>query len=486
MNSPSQYGWKFALALVFLCVCAAVVCALLGAKSLLLVAGLVAACGFLFLVIRAPEILLVVCAFMPQWKTSYPLSEVGGGVDLTLLLLVGLLLVVIKQLLLHFSGVERENLPALFRGQWLPLALYAAFCAIVALSYSYTSAPDYGGTKLLRLVFIGTLFLLSGPVLIRDDRALHRFLQLFLLCSCVTSLQLILHLEKRALGAEGDITRIGAGWLIGTGILLLLGYPYSRSKFISGLLVALCLPLLLAGLVASAARGPLVALLLLLPVWLVFFDKRTTLTARVFVAGLLAACCVASFLYLRSRDPDKYNSKLNEIVSMSEGHNTTGSATKRLRFYAETAAAIPDHLWLGQGVGSWGVFFMGKDARDYPHNLFLETTFEEGLVGELLLLSFLVAVGVAAYRLAYASSFHYGVLAVIVMFCVTVTMFSGDLDDDRLIWLWAGVTIAALRNVQSRRVVVRRVLPRPSQVGRTAPLPTAEPILNPATSGERA
>jgi len=486
VNRAPQYGWKFAALIVLLCMGTSVACAFLGAKSLLLVGGLVAVCGFLVLVVQFPETLLVVCAFMPQWKTSYPLSQLGGGVDPTLVLLAGLLLLMGKQLLLHFSGLERQTIPDLFRGQWWLLSLYAAFCAMVAVSYTYTSAPEYGGTKLLRLICIGTLLLLSGLVFVRDENSLRRFFRLFIACACITSLQLIFHLEKRVEGAEGDITRIGAGWLIGIGILLLLGYSYSRSKLISMLTIFACLPLLLAGLIASAARGPLIALLLFLPIWLFFFDKRTSFSTRVLVAAVLSVSCVGSFLYLRSRDPGKYNSKLNEIVSMSEGEHTTGSATKRLEFYAETLQAIPDNLWLGQGVGSWSVAFMGKDTRDYPHNLFLETTFEEGLTGQILLLIFLGAVGLAAYRVAKGSGFRYGVLLIVMMYCVTVTMFSGDLDDDRLIWFWAGIVIAVLRNMQPYYIVTRRVPARKRLAPRTAPVPAPQAVLStPTTYGER-
>lgn len=482
MSSRSPYGWKFALAIVFVCGCAAVVCAFLGAQSLILVAGALAACGFLVFAVRFPEALLAVCAFMPQWKSSYPLSGVGGGADLTVVALAFLLLLVAKQLLMHFSGLEYQSVADLFRGQLLPLALYGAFCAMVAISYTYTSAPDYGGTKLLRLLFIGTLLLFSGLLLIRDESSLRRFFQMFIACSCITSLQLIFHLEKRTLGAEGDITRIGAGWLIGIGVLLLLGYSYSRSKIVSGLLIFTLFPLLLAGLIASAARGPLIALFLLLPVWLIFFDKRTTFFTRMLVAGVLTVSCVASFVYLRAKDPGKYNSKLNEIVSMSEGRHTTGSATKRLRYYAETLQAIPDNLWLGQGVGSWSVLFMGKDTRDYPHNLFLETTFEEGLTGQLLLFSFLFVVLLAAYRIARASAFRYGVLTILMMYCMTVTMFSGDLDDDRVIWLWAGVTLAVLRNMHKYYVVKRRVPVQRRLEARTAAAAASQTVLKPAPS----
>jgi O-antigen ligase len=157
---------------------------------------------------------------------------------------------------------------------------------------------------------------------------------------------------------------------------------------------------------------------------------------------------------LRHFDPDKYNAKLSEMIQLSSGDKSSnGSAVKRFSFYTRTAAAIPDHFWLGQGVGSWSTFYYGRDTRGYPHNLLLETTFEEGVVGAVLLLLFLSFLAIAIRRMLVATDFQFGVLAGILVFCVSVSMFSGDLDDNRTLWLWAGIILAVCRNayLQSRR-----------------------------------
>jgi O-antigen ligase len=99
------------------------------------------------------------------------------------------------------------------------------------------------------------------------------------------------------------------------------------------------------------------------------------------------------------------------------------------------------------------VFYFGRDTRDYPHNLFLETMFEEGVVGQVLLLLFLYLLAVAIRRTLITTNSQYGVLAGLLIYCVSVSMFSGDLDDNRLLWLWAGIIMAVCRNasLQSRR-----------------------------------
>jgi O-antigen ligase len=265
---------------------------------------------------------------------------------------------------------------------------------------------------------------------------------------------MIFHLQHRQVGAETDITRIGAGWLLGMSILLLVGYPIVRSRRRYLFCVVVGLPLLSAGLIASASRGAMVSLAVALLLTVFFFARRHFSAIRIWVAALLIGSCAASFFYLRHFDPDKYNAKLSEMIQLSGGdRGAEGSAAKRFPFYTRTLAALPDHLWLGQGIGSWSTFYYGRDMRGYPHNLLLETMFEEGVVGAVLFLLFLSFLAIAIRRMLLVTDFHYGVLAGLLVFCVSVSMFSGDLDDNRTLWLWSGIILAVCRNayLQSRR-----------------------------------
>jgi O-antigen ligase len=449
INPPPSNQWLLPLVGVLIAGMFALVCVTASKSWLLIATGVLAGAFFLFSAFRWPQALLAAAAFMPQWKGFWPLSQITF-VDLTLVALAGLLLALSWRVLRHVGGLDRENLSEVFRGHGATLLAYAAFSSAVALSYAYTSAPNYGGAKLLRFVLIGTLLLVSGLLLIRNDRDFRRFALLFVACGCVTSIQMILHLQGRTANAEGDITRIGAGWLLGMSILLLLCFPLFEQPLRRMVFTIGSLPILIAGLIASAARGPAISLAVILPMTLFVFSKQRLSTARILIGLLIVACCGASYLYLKRADPEKYSSKASELVQLSRGGSASGSATKRLDFYRKTILAIPDNLWFGQGVGSWSFFYYGRDTRDYPHNLFLETTFEEGLVGQLLLLLFLGLVGGAVSRLLKRTSFRYGVLAGLLVYCVLISMFSGDLDDNRILWLWAGVALAVCRYTRAR------------------------------------
>ncbi len=45
---------------------------------------------------------------------------------------------------------------------------------------------------------------------------------------------------------------------------------------------------------------------------------------------------------------------------------------------------------------------------------------------------------------------HFLALGLMVLYCVLVSLFSGDLDDSRVMFFWAGLTLAICRTVRLR------------------------------------
>jgi O-antigen ligase len=439
-------GWRIPLAFLLLLVLLAAVALTGGIAPVIWAAVPLAVVAFVLVAARFPELFLVSAIFMPQWKAGWPFSLLNASDYLTVLMLVGLALGLVFIFFRVALGRDGWTFESIFFKQRHVLLLFGIFMAVMALSYAYTDAPSYGGTKLIRVFFIGGLFLLSPLVLLRTETALQRFARLFVGFALVTAVQMIIGVKHHTMTEDTDITRIGAGWLMGMALLLILFYSMFDSARRQKVYFALALPLLAAGLVASAARGALVSFAAILPLAFLI-GPRQRQRGMTWVLVLMGICSFGAFLYLRGSDPDKYNAKINELVQLSQGRSTGGSADKRFTFYRDTAQAIPDHLLLGHGVGSWGVFFYGNDGRAYPHNLVLEVTFEEGLLGLAALAAFLFAVGYATYQTYRLCGSYYAVLAILMLYELVVSMFSGDLDDNRLLWLWAGVLLAVCRNV---------------------------------------
>src|SRR5262249_20719665 len=119
MGASFTPGWRLAIAGLFAAGCVAILSVAFPANNLLIGAAIIAVPTFLIAATSHPELFLVGCAFMPQWKNAWPLDRFTGVGDLTLVMLLGLLLGVIWRTLRHVGRVERDNLPELFRGQWL-------------------------------------------------------------------------------------------------------------------------------------------------------------------------------------------------------------------------------------------------------------------------------------------------------------------------------------------------------------------------------
>jgi len=80
----------------------------------------------------------------------------------------------------------------------------------------------------------------------------------------------------------------------------------------------------------------------------------------------------------------------------------------------------------------------------FPHNFALEVAAEQGLLGLLLLLVLFALLFRRAKALAWQPQFAF--LFPVLLFCVIVNMITGDLED-RNLWFWAGMTLAAARMV---------------------------------------
>jgi O-antigen ligase len=439
--------------------------------------GLAAMTVVPYLIIRFPEWFLVAALFVPQWKTILGFNSTGGSADPTVIMLICLSVGLLWRVMMWFGRIGYVELRGMFSRLYLQVGAFAVFAAILTVSYSYTNAPIYGGTKLFRFLFIGTLLFISPFFILLKESDVLNFARLFVGFGTVTAIGLIGSLEMRSRTADTDITKIGAGWLVGMAILLLIFYPLTQNQRRQRGLLIFLLPPLVGGLMAAAARGPILALTICVFLGmgnLILVGKLRSSTAILTVLFLIVGVGGAYFA-LRQTDMDKYSAKATEMQTMATGGSASGSAAKRLDFYRATIEAIPNQPLFGTGIGSWGIFYYGNDARGYPHNLLLEIGYEEGIGGLIAFLGLLMVVGIALVRMVRDSHSHFLVLGLLVLYCVIVSLFSGDLDDNRVLWLWIGVGLSVCRIVHARVSAYRKVQRAMRQSGptpaRTFPAP---------------
>jgi O-antigen ligase len=436
--------------------------------------GVAAVGTCIYMATRFPECFLVAAIFAPQWKTFWIFRSLGQFADLTIAMLLCLAAGLAWRVMVWFGPFGHGQIRTFFSRQINQLLAYAVFAALVTASYFYTSAPEYGGSKLLRFLLIGTLLFIAPFLVILNEEDFRRFARLFVGFSAVTAIQLVFNLESRSADAENDITRIGAGWLMGMAILILLFYPLSRNRRLQRALLIFLLPLFLIGLMASAARGPMVAvsIAVLIGVARLLKEGKLRVLTALFLLFILVIGIGGAYLVLRQFDLGKYTAKAGELESLFTQGSSSGSAGKRVDFYRATLAALPYQPLIGTGIGSWSTFYYRNDQRNYPHNLLLEIAFEEGLIGLTAFLILLGLVAAAIIRMLRTSRSHFLVLGQLVLYCLIISLFSGDLDDNRLLWLWIGVTLSICRLVQFRVQAfygMQRAMRRPSS-GAVRPL----------------
>ena len=412
-----------------------------------------------YLVVRFPEWFLVGALFVPQWKAILGFGSTGNSSDPTAIMLICLGVGLLWRTLMWFGRIGYSELRGMFSGQLMQISAFLLFGAILSVSYTYTNAPIYGGTKLFRFLLIGVLLFIAPLFILIKEGDFVVFSRLFVGAGATTAIALVASLGMRVQDADTDITRIGAGWLVGMALLLLIFYPLSQNPRRQRILLICLLPVLVGGSMAAAARGPLLSLVLCVILGmanLIKVGKLRSSTALMIVLFLVMGVGGA-YLGLKQFDAEKFNAKATELETMASGGSASGSAAKRLDFYRATLAAIPNQPLFGTGIGSWGIFYYGSDARGYPHNLPLEITYEEGVIGLAAFLFLLLAMGVALVRMVNASHSHFLVVGLLVLYCVLVSLFSGDLDDNRVMWLWMGVGLSVCRIVQNRISAHRQV-----------------------------
>ena len=113
------------------------------------------------------------------------------------------------------------------------------------------------------------------------------------------------------------------------------------------------------------------------------------------------------------------------------------------RLWAEALRFFDQSSIVGNGSGSfnqtnltaWGELARGPDGVAYPHNIFLETAAELGVVG-IGLLAAVLTVLFFRVRLRILSSLT---LLTAVIISATIALFSGDISDHRMFVICAAI-----------------------------------------------
>jgi O-antigen ligase len=411
---------------------------------------------------RFPAALIPPITFVGSFKVVPAASNLDFR-DPTFWVLLLLLVTILVHALLTLVGIEHPSLGDRVHSQLGGIVSYLVFVGAVACSYLYSLAPEYGFRAMAHFVVFGSVLYFSSLFLVRTETDIRHLITSTLLLSLAIAGQ---EFFTRQPETVADPTRLDAGLHTGMGLLLLLLTPKCMRPCLPRPLLLVSIPWLAAGLTISIARGPTISCIVMVVLSLLTSKREIGFLPRkvmiVMLVLLVVPTVLVSLSWLQTTAPDKFGKKETELAKLLEFSDPGGTAGQRLALYKQALQGFAEKPFLGWGIGSFSVYARGTDARLYPHNLVLLVAMEQGLVGLATLAAFSVAVTRALKKTVAATQGEWVFLLWIVLYCLSVSMFSGSLDDQRELVLWCGVAFA------SWRILKLRVQERPRIAGEFA------------------
>ena len=143
-----------------------------------------------------------------------------------------------------------------------------------------------------------------------------------------------------------------------------------------------------------------------------------------------------------------------QLIDLATG--LTGVETSRLSilyrvFMIQLFVKILSSLSLtGLGAGTFAKLSVGQDIRWYPHNIFIETILEAGILAGLILI-LLIFIQIREFLMLRKLYIHnkkiYEIIlhsTAIFIFGLVNSQFSGDLFTNRLIWVGLGLHLSLM------------------------------------------
>ncbi|MCF6156667.1 MAG: O-antigen ligase domain-containing protein [Candidatus Brocadia sp.] len=307
----------------------------------------------------------------------------------------------------------------------------------------WTRSPNYGMWKVQAYMLYSLLLLLGTALFVGERERLKRIIYTAAFLGVVFSFMGLYTISAGEMQKWGRLT-IGSFdpiWLArGMGVFslaLLMLFEITRSQIMKIFLLTFlfCLMFLI---LSTASRGPTFSLFLTLLFYFLFFFKKPLVQKVVFIAIVGIIICVA-FIYMPQEVRDRYN-----FFTFSASEQGTDYTTGRMPLFTSAFHACKSHPLLGLGTGGFSSYYSLVDARQYPHNLFLEMGSELGILGLGLIICFLclnfrmIFSIFRKHRRITQDNFPLVWGALIFFFEFCSSMVSGDLMANKLLFLGSG------------------------------------------------
>ena len=407
----------------------------------------------LWLLINNPAIALMILSLTAIIKgyliNYFPVVEV---VDITVIATLIIWLGLVKILLEGNWKLPNEPTSIVY--------LFLIFGLLLGISYMYTASPDYGFRKILRFntfavtMFISPLLIIKSPA--DSKRLLSYFYFLLVIIIGIMLLQFVYFLKW------GDFAIVLAYWnrisipganpiqvsrylAIGAAMMiaLLIRNRPSRSLHYFAILFVILLSIILSG-----SRGPLVSIIIGSIVYAILYERKHS--SRIFGYGILAIGTIITLLLVlpESLTQRFFDISQGSVIMTQQGVRRISTIATRYEFWSMSIEAWFSSItsfFIGLGAGGFSSLFIWRDWHWYPHNLFFEIIAELGLIGLVIGVLFIIKsykiINKGIQRGSFTDHSALWVAGTVVMFIAA--QFSGDINDNRILWMFIGISIAS-------------------------------------------
>lgn len=316
-----------------------------------------------------------------------------------------------------------------------PVILAFTLFVLMVVRLGASAAPSYGSTKVQLYIANNLVFIIGGAIVGARRADLRLFFTLLLAIAAAGAIllmaQLVTGTGHETLANRFSFTSqlypIQLGRSSANGLLLAI-YTMIAARSTSLRLAAVALlPILLVSLLAAGSRGPVVAFIL--GVLALVGLMAGSLRARRRLGRLVGVVLLAIVFVPLVVPGSTIGRALSDV-----------STNGRAGLWGQAIGAFASHPLLGVGTGG----FEAINARQfYPHDILLEAAVELGILGAILI----VALIVSSFRRLLAlwrtrdDAWKLDISIVIGLFVAALVnaLFSGAFQDNRELWLWAGI-----------------------------------------------
>ena len=311
----------------------------------------------------AISLVLLVYSGVFKWMPFMP-------VDLTIL---GFLLAVFFTLLFLFKSPYIDKSSALFLG--LTLFYFGLF--VCTAIYTYSNSFWISKTLALLLNFVALMM----PIVCLRNSHSHKLVENILITLGVIFAAIIMFiyqlglldlLLKQSLFGNDIETPdyLVLSVCIGIAAILLL----TRGSAINYLLAIFCV----LAMVLLTGRGPLL-FFIIVSIIISFSKPRERNIFKKILSIIIFFALIAGLSFWEGAE-----GVIQRFSAIAEGKVAGAFRLDDIRI---SIGLIQEHLFFGVGIGGYGMAGFGIDENAYPHNLFLESLLETGLIGLLIFMT---------------------------------------------------------------------------------------------------